>query len=136
MEIKSIDDTSQFDDFPKSDILQSVPNTTEPGYKSTDSDFLNYIQEVWRVGSAWLYPHLHEGKEIVSEIYCDHSNEYLGSCTPGLLDTGLQTLKICWEWLCSLLTGNSAGLDFLRLLQEQVNSASWHFLKNYIFIIF
>ncbi|XP_015416264.1 PREDICTED: serine/threonine-protein kinase 38-like isoform X3 [Myotis davidii] len=40
--IKSIDDTSNFDDFPESDILQPVPNTTEPDYKSKDWVFLNY----------------------------------------------------------------------------------------------
>uniref|UniRef100_A0A452T9L8 non-specific serine/threonine protein kinase n=1 Tax=Ursus maritimus TaxID=29073 RepID=A0A452T9L8_URSMA len=38
----SIDDTSNFDDFPESDILQPVPNTTEPDYKSKDWVFLNY----------------------------------------------------------------------------------------------
>nr|XP_012998328.1 serine/threonine-protein kinase 38-like [Cavia porcellus] len=42
IEIKSIDDTSNFDDFPESDILQPVPNTTEPDYKSKDWVFLNY----------------------------------------------------------------------------------------------
>ncbi|TFK01781.1 long-chain-fatty-acid--CoA ligase ACSBG1 [Platysternon megacephalum] len=42
IEIKSIDDTSNFDEFPESDILQPVPNTTEPDYKSKDWVFLNY----------------------------------------------------------------------------------------------
>ncbi|KAM9671362.1 serine/threonine-protein kinase 38-like isoform 1-T1 [Trichechus inunguis] len=42
IEIKSIDDTSNFDDFPESDILQPAPNTTEPDYKSKDWVFLNY----------------------------------------------------------------------------------------------
>ncbi|KFO18414.1 Serine/threonine-protein kinase 38-like [Fukomys damarensis] len=42
IEIKSIDDTSNFDDFPESDILQPVPNATEPDYKSKDWVFLNY----------------------------------------------------------------------------------------------
>lgn len=42
IEIRSIDDTSNFDDFPESDILQPVPNTTEPDYKSKDWVFLNY----------------------------------------------------------------------------------------------
>ncbi|XP_010280917.1 PREDICTED: serine/threonine-protein kinase 38-like [Phaethon lepturus] len=42
VEIKSIDDTSNFDEFPESDILQPVPNTTEPDYKSKDWVFLNY----------------------------------------------------------------------------------------------
>uniref|UniRef100_A0A8B9H015 non-specific serine/threonine protein kinase n=1 Tax=Astyanax mexicanus TaxID=7994 RepID=A0A8B9H015_ASTMX len=39
IEIKSIDDTSNFDDFPESDILQPVTNVTEP---SKDWVFLNY----------------------------------------------------------------------------------------------
>ncbi|KAL7982800.1 hypothetical protein Chor_005203 [Crotalus horridus] len=42
IEIKSIDDTSNFDEFPESDILQPVPNTTEPDFKSKDWVFLNY----------------------------------------------------------------------------------------------
>ncbi|KAH0514417.1 Serine/threonine-protein kinase 38-like [Microtus ochrogaster] len=42
IEIKSIDDTSNFDDFPESDILQPVPNAAEPDYKSKDWVFLNY----------------------------------------------------------------------------------------------
>ncbi|XP_040201521.1 serine/threonine-protein kinase 38-like isoform X3 [Rana temporaria] len=42
IEIRSIDDTSNFDEFPESDILQPVPNTTEPDYKSKDWVFLNY----------------------------------------------------------------------------------------------
>lgn len=42
IEIKSIDDTSNFDDFPESDILQPVTNATEPDYKSKDWVFLNY----------------------------------------------------------------------------------------------
>lgn len=42
IEIRSIDDTSNFDDFPESDILQPVLNTTEPDYKSKDRVFLNY----------------------------------------------------------------------------------------------
>ena len=42
IEIRSIDDTSNFDDFPESDILQPVLNTTEPDYKSKDWVFLNY----------------------------------------------------------------------------------------------
>ncbi|KAJ8398891.1 hypothetical protein AAFF_G00417990 [Aldrovandia affinis] len=42
IEIKSIDDTSNFDDFPESDILQPVTNVTEPDYKSKDWVFLNY----------------------------------------------------------------------------------------------
>ncbi|MED6241068.1 Serine/threonine-protein kinase 38-like [Ataeniobius toweri] len=41
IEIKSIDDTSNFDDFPESDILQPA-NTTEPDFKSKDWVFLNY----------------------------------------------------------------------------------------------
>ncbi|MGH0117221.1 UNVERIFIED_CONTAM: hypothetical protein FKN15_046142 [Acipenser sinensis] len=44
IEIKSIDDTSNFDEFPESDILQpiSVTNATEQDYKSKDWVFLNY----------------------------------------------------------------------------------------------
>uniref|UniRef100_A0A8C7VBV4 non-specific serine/threonine protein kinase n=1 Tax=Oryzias sinensis TaxID=183150 RepID=A0A8C7VBV4_9TELE len=46
IEIKSIDDTSNFDDFPESDILQPattiIPNSTEPDFKSKDWVFLNY----------------------------------------------------------------------------------------------
>lgn len=42
IEIKSIDDTSNFDDFPESDILQPVTNLTEPDFKSKDWVFLNY----------------------------------------------------------------------------------------------
>ncbi|XP_076862649.1 serine/threonine-protein kinase 38-like isoform X2 [Brachyhypopomus gauderio] len=42
IEIKSIDDTSNFDDFPESDILQPVTNVTEPDFKSKDWVFLNY----------------------------------------------------------------------------------------------
>ncbi|KAG7234817.1 hypothetical protein INR49_003878 [Caranx melampygus] len=41
IEIKSIDDTSNFDDFPESDILQPA-NATEPDFKSKDWVFLNY----------------------------------------------------------------------------------------------
>ncbi|XP_036066083.1 serine/threonine-protein kinase 38-like isoform X1 [Oryzias melastigma] len=41
IEIKSIDDTSNFDDFPESDILQPA-NSTEPDFKSKDWVFLNY----------------------------------------------------------------------------------------------
>uniref|UniRef100_A0AAZ3SGR9 non-specific serine/threonine protein kinase n=1 Tax=Oncorhynchus tshawytscha TaxID=74940 RepID=A0AAZ3SGR9_ONCTS len=41
IEIKSIDDTSNFDEFPESDILQPVSNVTEPD-KSKDWVFLNY----------------------------------------------------------------------------------------------
>uniref|UniRef100_A0A3B3ZXV1 non-specific serine/threonine protein kinase n=1 Tax=Periophthalmus magnuspinnatus TaxID=409849 RepID=A0A3B3ZXV1_9GOBI len=44
IEIKSIDDTSNFDDFPESDILQPgmTTNSTEPDFKSKDWVFLNY----------------------------------------------------------------------------------------------
>uniref|UniRef100_A0AAQ6A7A9 Serine/threonine-protein kinase sax-1 n=1 Tax=Amphiprion ocellaris TaxID=80972 RepID=A0AAQ6A7A9_AMPOC len=44
IEIKSIDDTSNFDDFPESDILQPglSSNATEPDFKSKDWVFLNY----------------------------------------------------------------------------------------------
>ncbi|RXN17824.1 serine threonine- kinase 38-like isoform X2 [Labeo rohita] len=42
IDIKSIDDTSNFDDFPESDILQPVTNVTEPDFKSKDWVFLNY----------------------------------------------------------------------------------------------
>ncbi|KAB5542338.1 hypothetical protein PHYPO_G00090510 [Pangasianodon hypophthalmus] len=42
IEIKSIDDTSNFDDFPESDILQPVTNLNEPDFKSKDWVFLNY----------------------------------------------------------------------------------------------
>uniref|UniRef100_A0A672GED7 non-specific serine/threonine protein kinase n=1 Tax=Salarias fasciatus TaxID=181472 RepID=A0A672GED7_SALFA len=42
IEIKSIDDTSNFDDFPESDILQPAANSTEPDFKSKDWVFLNY----------------------------------------------------------------------------------------------
>ncbi|CAF91884.1 unnamed protein product, partial [Tetraodon nigroviridis] len=41
IEIKSIDDTSNFDDFPESDILQPA-SATEPDFKSKDWVFLNY----------------------------------------------------------------------------------------------
>uniref|UniRef100_A0A3Q2Y5Q1 non-specific serine/threonine protein kinase n=2 Tax=Hippocampus comes TaxID=109280 RepID=A0A3Q2Y5Q1_HIPCM len=41
IEIKSIDDTSNFDEFPESDILQPA-NATEPDFKSKDWVFLNY----------------------------------------------------------------------------------------------
>uniref|UniRef100_A0A8C2EYY9 non-specific serine/threonine protein kinase n=1 Tax=Cyprinus carpio TaxID=7962 RepID=A0A8C2EYY9_CYPCA len=45
-DIKSIDDTSNFDDFPESDILQpgtvNLTNVTEPDFKSKDWVFLNY----------------------------------------------------------------------------------------------
>uniref|UniRef100_A0A6Q2XKJ6 non-specific serine/threonine protein kinase n=1 Tax=Esox lucius TaxID=8010 RepID=A0A6Q2XKJ6_ESOLU len=43
IEIKSIDDTSNFDEFPESDILQpGVANVSEPDFKSKDWVFLNY----------------------------------------------------------------------------------------------
>uniref|UniRef100_A0A8C1QQ04 non-specific serine/threonine protein kinase n=1 Tax=Cyprinus carpio TaxID=7962 RepID=A0A8C1QQ04_CYPCA len=46
IDIKSIDDTSNFDDFPESDILQpgtvNLTNVTEPDFKSKDWVFLNY----------------------------------------------------------------------------------------------
>ncbi|KAG7270809.1 hypothetical protein CRUP_037143 [Coryphaenoides rupestris] len=42
IEIKSIDDTSNFDEFPESDILQPATNVTEPDFKSKDWVFLNY----------------------------------------------------------------------------------------------
>lgn len=42
IEIRSIDDTSNFDEFPDSDILQPVPNEAECDYKSKDWVFINY----------------------------------------------------------------------------------------------
>lgn len=45
IEIKSIDDTSHFDEFPDSDILQpatSVSNQTEVDLKNKDWVFVNY----------------------------------------------------------------------------------------------
>ncbi|XP_041443519.1 serine/threonine kinase 38 like S homeolog isoform X1 [Xenopus laevis] len=42
IEIKSIDDTSNFDEFPESDILKPASNPPEPDYKSKDWVFLNY----------------------------------------------------------------------------------------------
>ncbi|XP_072123489.1 serine/threonine-protein kinase 38-like isoform X4 [Mobula birostris] len=42
IEIRSIDDTSNFDDFPDSGILQPVPNESDSDYKSKDWVFINY----------------------------------------------------------------------------------------------
>ncbi|MGH0189697.1 UNVERIFIED_CONTAM: hypothetical protein FKN15_037841 [Acipenser sinensis] len=47
IEIKSIDDTSNFDEFPESDILQppaplAVSNHSEADYKNKDWVFINY----------------------------------------------------------------------------------------------
>ncbi|XP_043564832.1 serine/threonine-protein kinase 38-like [Chiloscyllium plagiosum] len=42
IEIRSIDDTSNFDEFPESDILQPAPNMTDTDYKSKDWVFINY----------------------------------------------------------------------------------------------
>lgn len=68
IEIKSIDDTSNFDDFPESDILQPgmTTNSTEPDFKSKDWVFLNYtykrfegltqrgtIPTYMKAGKAW-----------------------------------------------------------------------------------
>ncbi|TSM20249.1 Serine/threonine-protein kinase 38-like [Bagarius yarrelli] len=56
IEIKSIDDTSNFDDFPESDILQPVTNQTEPDFKSKDWVFLNYTYKRFEApyeGGVW-----------------------------------------------------------------------------------